>query len=93
MATLQTARAFVFGLPQDLCTSLGLDRAIFYAAAKRGFKEKAVKERPKGVMEKPLLEEKGVFFLGDEMAYRAEEGGKTYFVIGGETQKVVDFER
>jgi hypothetical protein len=44
-------------------------------------------------MEKPLLEERDVFFLGDEMAYRAEEGGKTYFVIGGETQKVVDFER
>jgi len=93
MATLQAARAFVLGLPLNLSMSWGLNRAIFHAAAKRGFNEKAVKERPKGVTEKPLLEEKDVFFLGDEMAYRAEEGGKTYFVIGGETQKVQDFDR
>jgi hypothetical protein len=39
------------------------------------------------------LEEKEVYFLGDEMAYKAEDSGRTYLTIGGETQKVVDFER
>ena len=93
MATLQAARAYVLGLPLDLSMSWGLNRAIFYAAAKRGFKEKTVKNRPEGVAEKPLLEEREVYFLGDEMAYKAEEGGTTYFTIGGETQKVKDFEK
>ena len=92
MATLQAARAYVLGLPIDLSMSWGLNRAIFYAAAKRGFKEKAVKERPKGV-EKPIAEEKDVYFLGDEYAYKTEEGGGTYFIIGGEIQKTKDFEK
>jgi len=93
MATLQAARAYVLGLPLDLSMSWGLNRAIFYATAKRGFKEKVVKERRKGLEEKPLLEEKDVYFLGDEMAYKAEDGGTTYFTIGGEMQKVKDFEK
>jgi len=38
MAVLQAARANVLGLPEDSAYSWGLDRAIFYAAAKRGFK-------------------------------------------------------
>lgn len=38
MATLQAARAFVLGMAIDSARSFGLNRAIFYAAAKRGFK-------------------------------------------------------
>ena len=37
MATLQAARGHVLGYRLDEAQSLGLDRAIFYAAAKRGF--------------------------------------------------------
>ncbi|MBC7189152.1 hypothetical protein H5U35_02900, partial [Candidatus Aerophobetes bacterium] len=39
MATLQAARAFLLGLPLESAKSWGLNRAIFYAAAKRGFKK------------------------------------------------------
>src|SRR5258708_32692411 len=38
MALLQAARAKVLGHPLDEAQSFGLNRAIFYAAAKRGFK-------------------------------------------------------
>ena len=38
MALLQAARAKVLGYPLDEAQSFGLNRAIFYAAAKRGFK-------------------------------------------------------
>ncbi len=38
MAILQAARARTFGLPLATAQSWGLNRAIFYAAAKRGFK-------------------------------------------------------
>jgi hypothetical protein len=38
MATLQAARAYVLGYSLEEAKSFGLNRAIFYAAAKRGFK-------------------------------------------------------
>ena len=38
MATLQAARAYILGLPLESALSWGLNRSIFYAAAKRGFK-------------------------------------------------------
>lgn len=41
MATLQAARAYVLGMRVASAKSFGLNRAIFYAAAKRGFKGKA----------------------------------------------------
>jgi len=37
MATLQAARAFLLGLPLESAKSWGLNRAIFYAEAKRVF--------------------------------------------------------
>ena len=38
MATLQAARAHLLGLKLDEAYSWGLTKAIFFAAAKRGFK-------------------------------------------------------
>lgn len=95
MAMLQAARALVLGLPEEMALSWGLNRAIFYAAAKRGFKE-----RPKPAMQRtwqmveqsPLHETRDAYFLGDEMAYKATEGEARYFTIGGELQTPVDFE-
>ena len=91
MAVLQAARASVLGLPLDSSLSWGLNRAIFYAAAKWGFKEKVSGRPREHVLEKPVWEDKSSFFLGDEMAYKTEEKGKTYFTIGGKPQTVEDF--
>jgi hypothetical protein len=94
MATLQAARAFALGLPLDTSLSWGLNRAIFYAAAKRGFREKGVPERPRAtLLKKPVLEEKDKFFLGDEMAYKQVKQGNTYFIIGGKPQTKEDFKK
>lgn len=93
MALLQAARAYILGLPLDQAKSWGLNRAIFYAAAKRGFKGKSpltaefrkAKERPE--------EGPAVFKLGDEMAFTELIKGKQYFTIGGRVQLPEDFER
>jgi len=94
MATLQAARAYVLGFSLDSAKSFGLNRAIFYAAAKKGFIKP--KETPKTfTLEKaPIPREKleevrktfKIFNLGDEMAYSVELEGKPFFVIGNEIQ-------
>ena len=102
MAVLQAARAFVLGLPLESAKSWGLNRAIFYAAAKRGFK-KAKPLRfedlmlPKRFMEEEKLEQLrksfNIHHLGDEYAYSVELEGKKLFVIGNEIQTVERFEK
>ncbi len=93
MATLQAARASVLGLPLDMSLSWGLNRAIFYAAAKRGFKKPIRGRTRSSIHEHPVLEEKDAYFLGNEMAYKTEEKGKTYFIIGDKPQRVEDFKK
>lgn len=95
MAILQAARATVLGMPEALARSWGLNRAIFYAAAKRGFKVKPPTERPLGdVKKKPIEETADVFHLGSEMAYKVQEkDGKVYFTIGGQVQTEKEFQR
>jgi hypothetical protein len=95
MATLQAARAFVLGMPEPLAKSWGLNRAIFYAAAKRGFKGKPPVERPLAeVRAKPITETPDTYHLGNEMAYKTKaKDGETYFTIGGQMQTAKDFER
>jgi len=90
MATLQAARAFELGLPIDSALSWGLNRAIFYAAAKRGFKGKPGGAPSHGRVPEGGLEE---YRLGDEKAYRRSGGSKLYFVIGGKAQTREDFEK
>jgi len=97
MATLQAARAYALGLPLERAKSWGLNRAIFYAAAKRGFigaKEKAYPKRgPDEIARKPTEEKPDAYYLGDEMAYKVKEGRRTYFTIGGEAQTEENFAR
>nr|MDO8134254.1 hypothetical protein [Candidatus Njordarchaeum guaymaensis] len=95
MATLQAARALALGLPEVLAKSWGLNRAIFYAAAKRGFKAKPPMERPLAeIQRKPMMETPDAFHLGSEMAYKTQgKDGQTYFTIGGQVQTEKDFER
>ena len=93
MATLQAARALILGLPEPLAKSWGLNRAIFYAAAKRGFKAKPPTERPLAEAKaKPVTETPNTFYLGSEMAFKTQgKDGKAYFAIGGQVQTEMDF--
>jgi|UniRef100_A0A7C4YA84 hypothetical protein len=95
MAVLQAARAYLSGLPIESAKSWGLNRAIFYAAAKKGFKKTGIVKRSiKIEEEKKEIEGKfKVFHLGDEMAYAVEKEGKLFFTIGNEIQTDKDFER
>jgi hypothetical protein len=93
MAILQAARAKELGLPMFRAKSWGLNRAIFYAAAKRGFKQ------PAGPAAGPIVERAPVptkgkeYLLGDEMAYTARRSNRVYFTIGGALQTETDFKR
>jgi hypothetical protein len=98
MAVLQAARAKTLGLPDDSAYSWGLNRAIFYAAAKRGFRggstrgEKSVAGQQKAGGEKVEPDE---FYLGDEKAFVGPSSKKSepVFEIGSEPQTAKDFEK
>jgi hypothetical protein len=92
MAVLQAARAERLGLPHNAALSWGLNRAIFYAAAKRGFKEGPPKEGEAAgkPSETPSRE---LYRLGDDEAYRDPNVKQITFVIGDQSQTTKDFER
>ncbi len=100
MALLQAARAHLLGLPEPSAYSFGLNRAIFYAAAKRGFKKKAMAPPQRlQIRHHPLKPPEEItarpepFYLGDEMAYAVKLPEGLLFVIGGEVQTPEDFQR
>jgi hypothetical protein len=94
MATLQAARAYVLGMDRDTAYSWGLNRSIFYAAAKRGFKSGYSGRGYAGKSTTGEREEpESSFKLGDELAYSEKKDGKQLFVIGGKAQTPSDFER
>jgi len=92
MAVLQAARAYALGLPLDSAQSWGLNRAIFIAAAKRGFKAGAGTGR-KGSGVRGTAKGEQTFSLGDDMAYKTARKGALLFTIGGEVQTTEAFER
>lgn len=92
MALLQAARAYVLGLPLESAYSWGLNRAIFIAAAKRGFKGGSGSPGA-GAQGGGTSKDAGVYYLGDDMAYKVEKDGVLRFTIGGEVQTKEDFER
>lgn len=98
MAILQAARAKVLGLSDEEAKSFGLNRAIFYAAAKRGFKGGSTK-RQGGTMSvrvSPSRSENkklGIETIGDEQAFYITQNGKRYFVMGDELLNNEDFRR
>ena len=95
MAVLQAARAHLLGLELDSAKSWGLNRAIFYAAAKQGFKgAKPVKRSRSEVKEKPVDETSEAYHLGSEVAFKApQKEGPLYFTIGGKVQTKADFQQ
>jgi hypothetical protein len=91
MALLQAARAHVLGLPLESAYSWGLNRAIFIAAAKRGFKGGS--GRGSGAPGAKTSKSAQVYYLGDDMAFKKQKGGVLLFTIGGEVQTKEAFER
>jgi hypothetical protein len=96
MAMLQAARARKLGLPQDSAYSWGLNRAIFFAAAKQGFRGGGRTSgggedgRPSTSESHPTRE---AYKLGEEFAFRDTTRPKLYFTIGDDTQTEADFQR
>ncbi len=94
MATLQAARAHALGLPLDSAYSWGLNRAIFYAAAKRGFEggggQGPGEHRSSG--QGVGYQQPDTYHVGNEMAYKAP-GSELLFTIGGKTQGKEDFQK
>jgi hypothetical protein len=94
MTVLQAARAYVLGLPLESAYSWGLDRAIFIAAAKRGFKGRSSGgEGAGGARAGKTSKEAGVYYLGDDMAYKDKKDGVLHFTIGGKVQTKEEFEK
>lgn len=91
MALLQAARAYVLGLPLESACSWGLNRAIFIAAAKRGFKGGGG-GGGEGRRGGKTSKEEGIYYLGDDMAFKDEKGGVLRFTIGGKVQTKEEFE-
>ena len=97
MAVLQAARARTLGLSLESAHSWGLNRAIFYAAAKRGFRGTkpssgvGASSRPKAAPRPAETE----YHLGDDYAFLAEgaTSKEPLFSFGGEPQTEGDFGR
>ncbi|HTT73513.1 MAG TPA: hypothetical protein VMG99_05120 [Thermoplasmata archaeon] len=92
MAVLQAARAQQLGLPHDSALSWGLNRAIFYAAAKQGFRQAPTKtgeerERP------PAAPATEAYRLGHDEAFRDPDSKELRFTIGGQVQTVERFDQ
>ena len=94
MALLQAARAYTLGLPLESAHSWGLNKSIFIAAAKRGFRggSGAGKGGDRGGGSR-TSEAKDVYHLGDDVAYKKDVDGTLLFTIGGEVQTEADFDR
>lgn len=94
MAMLQAARARRLGLPEESAYSWGLNRAIWYAAAKRGFSggggggggagggEGSGEAKPKPG---------NVYYVGEDYAYRDPDSATVQFVLGGKAQTAEEF--
>ena len=89
MTLLQAARAYTLGLPLESACSWGLNRSIFIAAAKRGFKGGPGSGSGTDVKG---LKGRGTYFLGDDMAFKTEKDGVLLFTIGGRVQTKEEFD-
>jgi len=92
MSLLQAARAYILGLPIESAYSWGLNRAIFIAAAKKGFKG-GPSSGEGGAGAKGTSKREGTYSLGDDMAYKTEENGVLLFTIGGKVQTKEEFDK
>jgi hypothetical protein len=93
MALLQAARHFILMGDEEKAKSFGLNRAIFYAWAKR---RGVAGPRPRRTIPsgeevaKERREGKTLVYVGNEGAYTSEEG---WYIIGEESQLPQDYDR
>ncbi|MEM2442881.1 MAG: hypothetical protein QXL20_02650 [Candidatus Bathyarchaeia archaeon] len=93
MGLLQAARYYILTGDLEKAKSFGLNRAIFYAWAKRHGKEIAMRRslREKGeVASKVHSGNEKAVQVGDEVAFISKDG---WFIIGGQIQKPQDYDR
>ena len=91
MALLQAARYFVLTGDRERAFSFGLNRAIFYAWAKRrGVPAAASRPRAAPAASEQGEEERSVVYVGDEQAHVSPRG---WFTMGGVEQRPEDFKR
>ena len=91
MALLQAARYYLLKGDMEKAKSFGLNRAIFYAWAKRSGKPVFHRRRTAGASAPSIPSHaREMEALGNENAYVNEEG---FFVIGNEVQRPEDYDR
>jgi len=93
MGLLQAARYYLLTGDLERAKSFGLNRAIFYAWAKKRGKEVAPKKLVKGrdnVYAKVSLGRAELIRIGDEAAFMTKDG---WFTIGDEVQRPEDYDR
>jgi hypothetical protein len=91
MALLQAARYYLLKGDLEKAKSFGLNRAIFYAWAKRSGKPVFQRKRAAGASAPSIPSRaREVEALGNENAYVNDEG---LFVIGSEVQRPEDYDR
>jgi hypothetical protein len=92
MAVLQAARGQALGLTHDSALSWGLNRAIFYAAAKQGFRE-APRQAGEGAGTSAGAPSPEFYQVGDDGGFRSPTAKGIVFTIGGEDQTVERFDK
>lgn len=90
MALLQAARYYLLKGDLERAKSFGLNRAIFYAWAKRSGGKAGVRRAAGASAPSIPMRAREMEFLGDEGAYVNERG---LFVIGDEVQRPEDYDR
>lgn len=93
MAVLQAARAKSLGLPLESAYSWGLNRAIFYAAAKRGFSGGGSSAPAEGARGESKPRAPEVFRLGSDEAFQVPNSNPVVFTIGDQQQTPETFQR
>lgn len=90
MALLQAARYYLIKGDLERAKSFGLNRAIFYAWAKRSRGRVSVKRASGASAPSIPIRAREVEYLGDEGAYVNDQG---FFVIGDDVQRPEDYDR
>jgi hypothetical protein len=93
MALLQAARYYILTGEEEKAKSFGLNRAVFYAWAKRrGVARPPPRRKVPAVQEvaKERREGRTLVYIGNEGAYTSEEG---WYIIGEEVQLPQDYDR
>ncbi len=92
MAMLQAARAWHLGLSEESAYSWGLNRAIWYAAAKRGFSGGGGGSGGQGGGGEAKAKPANVYYLGQDFAYRDPDSPDLLFTLGGKDQTPEEFQ-